>query len=368
MTVGDIQNFLFQWAPKQIAWERDNVGLQVADASARVRGILVALDVTEAVVEEARRKKTNLIISHHPLLFQAPLSITTQTSVNRCIRLLLANNIHACAAHTNLDFASGGTSFALAEALKLQNVEFLRTSYKVEQKIVTFVPEEHVDRVAEAMAKAGAGRIGNYEHCSFRMEGIGTFKGNERSHPAVGKKLQKERTQEVRLEMIARRWDISGIVQAMKAAHPYEEVAYDIYPLDNECGDVGMGVIGRLDRPQQLRSFLGTIKRALKIPALRCAGTLHGMVRTVAACGGSGSELINAAIERGADAFITADIRYHTFHEAGDRIALIDAGHYETEQPVVHAVVRRLQREVRHARQRIPVFAARTRTNPITYV
>ena len=365
MKVRDIHQIISDWAPPAIAWDRDNVGLQCGDVDANVRGILIGLDPTEAIIEEARRKGANLIVTHHPLLFKAQRSITPATAEGRCVAALLRHRVALYSAHTNLDFTRDGTSFALAELLGLKDVGFLERPYRIQKKIVTFVPAKDADAVASAMAAAGAGRIGNYGDCSFRSEGAGTFRGNQTSRPTVGSRGRLERVSEVRLEMIAPEWAVEAVVHAMKRAHPYEEVAYDLYPLENRSTDFGMGVIGILPRPVRLALYLAQVKRALASPALRWTGDPRHVVRRVAACGGSGGDLLNSAIGAGADVFVTADLKYHAFHDARGRIALVDAGHYETEQPVVGVLVRRLQKEVRSRGVRIPIFAASRSTNPV---
>ncbi len=367
MTVNDVHRLISSWAPPDIAWEKDNIGLQIGDMNAAVKGILVSLDVTPNVVAEAARRKANLIVSHHPLLFRPPRSITTQDEVGRCIRALVERNINLYAAHTNLDFTRGGTSFAIAEALELQNVEFLHTTYRVQKKIVTFVPEQHVDAVRNAMAMAGAGVIGNYDHCSFGTAGRGSFRGNENTSPAIGAKGRLENTTEIRLEMVVNQWDVPKVVTALREAHPYEEVAYDLYPLDNVSSEFGMGIVGTLKRPMRVRAFLEFVKKRLKVGGLRRGGSNNTMIRSVAACGGSGAELADAAVARGADAFITADVKYHDFHHAHGNILLIDAGHYETERPVVDAVVKRLKHEFHAKGITLPVAATHITTNPVSY-
>ena len=368
MTVKDIQDIIEQWAPKAIAWEKDNVGLQIGDPAIELTGILVALDATERTIAETKRRHANLLVSHHPLLFKPIHSVTPRNDTGRCVGALIRERIALYSAHTNLDFTRGGTSFALAEALGLRDVGFLVKSYQIQKKIVTFVPPDHVKSLMQAMAEAGAGRIGNYEFCSFRTEGKGTFKGNESSHPSAGKRGVLEEVNEVRLEMLASEWDVPRVVDAMKRAHPYEEVAFDVFPTQNVSDDYGMGIVGELERPMELGALLALVKKALGIRALRHSSGPGRKVRRVAACGGSGSDLTDEAVKRGCDVFITADVKYHKFHDADGRIVLIDAGHYETEFPVVHALVRRLKQELRRSRARVPVFATRSSTNPIVYV
>jgi dinuclear metal center YbgI/SA1388 family protein len=367
VTVRGIQEIMEAWAPLDIAWERDNVGLQTGDPDARVRGIVVALDVTEGIVTEAVRRGANLIVSHHPLLFRPLRSVTTDTGQGRCIGALVRRRVALYSAHTNLDFTRGGTSFALAEALGVTTEGFLRTPFRLQTKIVTFVPPSHADSVASAMAAAGAGVIGEYTQCSFRGEGSGTFRGGAGSHPAAGRRGILEHEKEIRLEMVAPRRAVRSVVRAMTEAHPYEEVAYDVYALENTAGDYGMGTIGTLRRTVPLPTFLAMVRRNLNTPAIRWSGDPRIPVHRVALCGGSGSELLGDAIASGAEAFVTADVRYHSYHEAEGRIALVDAGHYETEIPVVAAIADRLRRETRGRGERIPVHAASGSTNPVRW-
>lgn len=365
MTVRDIQKFMEAWAPPDIAWERDNVGLQTGDPGTRIRGILVALDVTEGIAAEAARRGANLIVSHHPLLFHPLRTVTTGTSRERTLAALIRNGIALYSAHTNLDFTRGGTSFALAEALGVSVEGFLKSPFRLHDKIVTFVPPSHADRVARAMAEAGGGKIGEYENCSFRTEGRGTFRGTGNARPAVGRKGVPQEVEEVRLEMAAPHRAAGKVVRAMIGAHPYEEVAYDVYPLGNTSAEYGMGTVGTLGRSVPLRQFLASVRTALGAPALRWTGNPRSSVRKVALCGGSGSELLDDAIRAGADVFVTADVRYHTYQEAEGSIALVDAGHYETEIPVVASVVARLRREIQSRGRRIAVRAASQSTNPV---
>lgn len=368
MKVRDIERLIEAWAPPGIAWERDNVGLQCGDPDAEVRRILVALDVTEGVVAEARRRKANLLVSHHPLLFRPVQKVHPGTQVGRCLRALIASDIALLSAHTNLDFTHGGTSFALGDALGIEDIEFLRRPYRTQKKIVTFVPASHVDSVADAMAAAGAGNIGNYEHCSFRVAGTGTFQGNAFSHPAVGQRSVREQVPEVRLEMVAQEWDVERVVRSMINAHPYEEVAYDVIASEAAVPAYGMGVVGSLPRAVRPESFIRTVKKALGVPCVRCTPFVADRVQRIAACGGSGADLLDEAIRHEADVFVTADVKYHAFQEARGRIVLVDAGHWETEFPVVRVLAGRLYQEVRGRADGVPVSVATTPTNPVMSV
>lgn len=367
MNVDQVVRFFDHWAPPAISWERDNVGIQVGNPGERVRGILVALDATESVIEEARKRKTNLIISHHPLLFHPLRSVTDGDPVGKRVRELVRSKITLFSAHTNLDFTRRGTSFALAEALKLQQPDFLVKSYSIDRKIVTFVPAESVENVASAMAAAGAGRIGNYEQCSFRSTGTGTFRGNAASTPRVGRNESLENVAEIRLEMIAPEWKLPAVLKALKESHPYEEAAFDIYQLGNKSNEYGMGVVGELKTGMTVSRFLDHVRKALHVPFVRYSAIREKRVRTVAVCGGSGSELLGAAISAGADAYVTADVKYHQFEAAENRIALVDAGHYETEVPVLDWIVTGLKHMLSESDETVPVHRSRSGLNPVHY-
>jgi dinuclear metal center YbgI/SA1388 family protein len=367
ITFSDIQRIIETWAPKNIAWERDNIGLQVGSPKSRATRILACLDVTERIIHEASTRSANLIISHHPLLFRPLRNVDTQEHTGRCLDLLVRSGIGLFSAHTNLDFAHGGTSFALAKKLHLVRTDFLSKNYRLSKKIVTFVPESHVERVAAAMGSAGAGRIGNYQSCSFRSQGTGTFQGDKYSNPQIGRKEQLEHVLEVRLEMITEEPDISSVVNALKQVHPYEEIAYDIYPLENASHGFGMGVIGDLPKPMSVRQFILHTKQRLRTRSIRHTPFSAKRIRRVAVCGGSGTELTAEAIRQEADAFVTADVKYHNFQDALGRILLIDAGHYETERPVIDVLVKKLTEEFERGGISIPIVAARTSSNPIVY-
>lgn len=364
MRVQDFVDILAEWAPPWTAWERDNVGLQVGDANKRVSRVLVTLDVTPAVVRQAVRSKTDLIISHHPLLFRSPRSITADDRLGGILLQLIEHQVAVLSAHTNLDFARGGVSFALAQQLELKNIQFLSPLQEQMLKIAVFVPPAHVDKVSEAMAQAGGGIIGEYSHCSFRLRGTGTFRGSEAANPYLGKAGQLETVDEVRLEMIAPRAQSAAILRAMRSAHPYEEVAYDVYPLLNDDPNHGMGAIGDLTREMTLKAFLSFTKKQLRAASLRYCGTLDTTVRRVAVCGGSGSELLTDAVRQKADAFVTADVRYHAFHDANEQIALIDAGHWETEHVVLKPMAKRLLKAIRQGKANVDV-RIQNATNPI---
>ncbi|MFH0989079.1 MAG: Nif3-like dinuclear metal center hexameric protein [bacterium] len=367
MNVADIENIIDQWSPSWTAWERDNSGLQIGNRSRRVTRILLALDVSESIIKEAISKNVQLIITHHPLFFRHPAAITSANSTGRLALLLAEHKIALLAVHTNLDFTKNGVSFSLAKTLGLTKIQFLTPLKETLAKIVVFAPEDHVETVANAMATCGAGLIGNYSSCSFRTNGVGTFLGSDESNPHLGQSNQLEQVHEIRLEMIAPRARVGNIIAAMKSVHPYEEVAYDIYPLDNPNPNYGMGAIGELQKSIGLTDFLSRAKRALQAEGVRYSGNLQQQIRSIAVCGGSGSELLEDAIRARADIFLTADIKYHTFQAADQRIALVDSGHWETERIILPVLAKHLRRAFQQSRVSIQLMITKKITNPIHY-
>ncbi|MEL6772425.1 MAG: Nif3-like dinuclear metal center hexameric protein [Bacteroidota bacterium] len=337
-TVSDIAAALEAWAPRGMAADFDNVGLLVGDAAREVSGVLVALDLTPAVVSEAQKQGAELIVTHHPLLFKPQRRVVASDPVGALVLRLAESGIAYYAAHTNLDAAPAGVSFALAEQLGVRDGRMLVPQDDALVKLVTFVPNDAAEAVHAAMAEAGAGRIGDYEACAFTSSGRGYFRPTERANPAIGTAGGPlEAVDEVRLEVEVMRWDLGRVVAALKAAHPYEEVAYDVFALEKPATRAGYGVIGTLPTPIPLADFLAIVRARLNAGALRYAGDDTAMVSKVAVCGGSGSRFISHALRAGADAYVTADVTYHTFFDVLDlegtpTMALIDAGHYETER------------------------------------
>ena len=355
------------WAPKEIAWQKDNVGLQIGDADKKVKNILLCLEVDDKVIDEAVKKKCNFIISHHPLIFTPLKRITpANDTTSRLIQKLIKNDITVYSAHTNLDYTTDGVSFQLAEKLELKNIGFLVKLKSNQYKVIVFVPEKECDTVADAMFKAGAGAIGEYSSCSFRIGGIGTFRGSEKTKPRPGSKEKFESFQELKLEMIVERWNLDSVLSALKKSHPYEQPAFDIYPLDNENLNYGVGAVGELDREFHLNEFLNHVSHKLVVKNFRYVKGTKNKIKKVAVCGGSGSEYLKNALSYKCDAFITADIKYHTFRDAEDAILLVDAGHYETEIFSLNEIKKRimtLQDPVSESK----VYMYSGSTNPINF-
>ncbi len=374
MTVIEIIKYLEMWAPKEIAWEKDNVGLQVGDPNIKIKNILLSLDLKEEVIESAIKENCNLIISHHPLLFYPIKNLDFSKSIiAKMIEKLIKNNISLYSAHTNLDFTKNGVSYQLAKRLTLKNIRFLKNLSQNQFKLVVFTPASHIDKVAEAIHQSGGGIIGEYSQCSFRTTGTGTFKGSNDSNPSIGKKRVVEFVEEIKLEVLVDKWKLNDVISLMKKAHPYEEVAYDIFPLQNDNINFGIGAIGELNEVMNTNDFLSFISSKLKTSGLRYTKGRKNKINKVAVCGGSCGELLNEAIKQGAEAFITADLKYHTFQDAEGKILLIDAGHYETEVPVLDEIKSRLEnllivrKDSHREDKKIKILKFKGSTNPIVF-
>ncbi len=365
MKTVDLISYIENWAPPGAAWDRDNIGLQVGSSKTDIKNVLLALEVTEAVVNEAIKKKCNFIFTHHPFIFNKLSRINTSGAKGKIIELLIKNNITLFSAHTNLDFSEGGVSFRLAAKLGLKNTRYLANEKGNQFKVVVFLPKADLEKVSAAVFEAGGGIIGNYTHCSYRSEGTGSFRGNEKSEPVIGKKEKIEFVEEIKLETLVHSWKLKEVLNAVRKAHPYEEPAIDVYPLENENVNYGYGVLGELDSPESVSEFLSRVSKALKTPALKYCKGKSAKIKTVAVCGGSGADLIPAAIGARADAYVTADIKYHTFQDAENKIYLIDAGHYETEVVVLDEVKKRLEKFVKENKANVKIYKFKNSTNPV---
>lgn len=352
-----------QWIPSDIAWDKDNTGLQLGDPKQNIQKVLIALDFTEPVLDQAIQQHCNLIITHHPFIFKPISSINFQKPSGQLISKAIKNNISVYTAHTNLDFVLGGVSTVLAEKLGLQNITFLKPHEGFQRKIVVFVPQSHIQSVMDALTTAGAGTIGNYDACSFQINGRGTFRGNEHSNPTVGKSLQTETVDEVRLEMVYPKWKERAVLDALRSSHPYEEIAYDLYPLLNPLKSFGFGAKGQLSKKIKLSDWLVFVKKELNAQQIRYSGELNQEIETVAVCGGSCSELIGMAKSSGVDCFVTSDLKYHAFFESDHSFSLIDAGHYETETITMNA----LQKHLEKTFTSIEFKLTTVNTNPVAF-
>ena len=332
MLIKEIIKKVEEFIPKQIEWEKDNTGLQVGDPNQDVKKVLFCLELTKEVLQEAKEKYCELIVTHHPFFFKPVKKIDLQSYQGNLLKTIIESNISIYSAHTNFDQYKKGVSYALAYRLGLKNSHPLENKNEFLCKIITFVPIEYSEKVAEALSKAGAGSLGDYSDCSFRTEGIGTFKGSDNSNPFLGKKGTLEKVNEIKIEMIFPVWKEREIVSALVDSHPYEEPAYDIIALKNNMKEFGYGMVGELESEIDAIQFITKIKEILKVPFVKASGNLQKKIKKVALLGGSGGNYITMAILHKADIFITADLSYHSFFEAGNDIIIVDAGHYETER------------------------------------
>ena len=364
MQVKEIISFIESLAPTAYQESYDNSGLSIGSPDSEVNSVLITLDVTEAVVDEAIGLKTDMIISHHPLIFSGLKRITGKSETERCVIKAIKNNIVIYAAHTNLDSVHGGVNSKICEKLGLKNCRVLSPAEGQLKKLVTFVPVADLEKVQNAVFEAGAGNIGNYDSCGFSTNGTGTFRGNELSNPYVGEKGKIHCEGEARFETIFPKHLQNKIISALLKAHPYEEVAYDIYPLDNLNPQVGIGMIGELDQATDEGDFLHSVKNIFGCAVVRHTNFLQKKLKKVAITGGSGSAYLRAAIAANADVFITGDFKYHQFFEAENKILVADIGHFESEQFTKELFYELLTKK-------FPKFAVRlseVKTNPVNYL
>jgi len=364
MKVRELGQYLEEVFPLDYQEEYDNAGLQVGDPAQEVTGILIAVDISEQVVDEALQKGANFILTHHPLIFHGIKRIIEESYSGHLLTKIIRNKINVYACHTNVDNLKYGLNARLAEKIGLTNPVILVPQANRLRKLVTFVPDSYADQVRGALFEAGAGQIGAYDQCSFNADGSGTFRALENTHPFVGERFIPHTEPEVRIETIFPVHLQSKVLNALIRAHPYEEVAFDVYPLDNVTPNAGAGMIGDLREPLDEHAFLLSVKDKLGIPMLRHTALTGRMIKKVAVCGGSGSFLIQPAKAASADAFVTADVRYHQFFDTEGKILLVDAGHFETE-----AFVKELFHDI--LMKKFPTFAVHfsaINTNPVNYL
>jgi dinuclear metal center YbgI/SA1388 family protein len=364
MKLKDLCIYLDSVVPLSFQEGYDNSGLQIGQADAEISSVLVTLDVTEEVVDEAIAAGCNLIISHHPLIFIGIKNLTGNSFTEKIILKAVKNNIAIYSSHTNLDMSDRGVSRKMADKLKLENIKVLSPLQNSLLKLVTFIPVSYLEKVRDALFIAGAGTIGNYDQCGFTAEGAGSFRGNSKTKPFVGEKERIHFEKEIRFETVLFSHLKEKVIIALLETHPYEEVAYDIYHLENDNVEVGLGCIGEFVESMTEVDFLNFVSSVFSAEGVRYSKLSGRKIRRVALCGGSGSSLIKLAISSGADAFITADIKYHNFFDAENRILLVDTGHFESEKFSTEILYDLIIKK-------FPKFAVRfseTNTNPINYL
>jgi len=364
MKASAIISFLEQIAPPSLQESYDNSGLIVGHSNTEVNSVLISLDCTEDVVEEAIQLGCNMIVSHHPIVFSGLKRFNGHSYVERTVMKAIRHDILIYAIHTNLDHVLDGVNGRIAQRLGLANTRILAPKKEQLAKLVTFAPVAHAEAVRQALFDAGAGHIGNYDQCSFNISGQGTFRANDGADPFVGTIGQRHTEDETRIEVILPTFASSRIIKALKAAHPYEEVAHDLYPLLNAWEQVGAGLIGDLPEPIDALEFLHSLKTSLNTACVRYTLPHKHHVQRIALCGGSGSFLLSNAKAAKADVLITADYKYHQFFDAENTIIIADIGHYESEQFTMQLLADRLA-------DNFPKFAThltRVNTNPINYL
>jgi len=364
MTIRDITNHLEELAPLTYAEDFDNVGLLIGNYSTKVTGVLVTLDTLESVVDEAIAKKCNLIVSFHPIIFSGLKKLNGDNYVERVVLKAIKNDIAIYAIHTALDNSFQGVSAKMAEVLGLANTRVLLPKQGFIKKLTTYVPKKDAENVRMALFNAGAGAIGNYNNCSFNMDGVGTYKGNENSNPTIGKKGKLHTENETFISVVFETHLEKKLLNTLFKVHPYEEVAYDIVTTDNKHQHIGMGMLGELTSPMIAPQFLSFVKEKFHLQCIRHSKLLDKTIKKVAVLGGSGSFAIEAAKSSGADIYISADFKYHEFYKAENQLILADIGHYESEQFTKNHLVDYLTNKFRN----FAIILSEKNTNPINYL
>ena len=362
-TIQDVTSFLEDMAPRSLQESYDNTGLLTGSADRACEGVLVSLDVTEAVVQEAVDRKANLVVAHHPLIFKGLKRVDPAHPVGRTLIAAIRNDIAVYALHTNLDNVLPGVNGALAERLGISALRVLKPMEGRLRKLHCYVPAAFLEAVRDALFGAGAGHIGRYHGCSFFSPGTGTFTAGEGAQPFVGEMGRPHEEAEQKLEVVFPAHLEGRVVRAMREAHPYEEVAYDVMRLENPLDTVGAGLLGELPLEMPESDFLDRVKSACGIPCLRHSRPTGRLVRKVALCGGAGGFLLPDALRSGADAFLTADLKYHDFFEPDGRMLLVDMGHGEVESFMVDTVCDTLKKKF----HTFAVLKSAERTNPVHY-
>lgn len=362
MIVKDVTKYLEKIAPLHLQESYDNSGLQVGDYKSEVKGVLVSLDVTLEVIDDAIKQQCNLIVAHHPVIFGEIKNVTKSSLTGSIVFKAIKNNINIYAIHTNLDNVPNGVNSKIAEVIGLKRKKILLPKENL-LKLVVFVPESHSDKVSQALFSSGAGNIGNYKNCVFSSTGEGSFLPISGSNPYKGKEGSLEKVKEEKLEFIFPEYLLSDIIQSMNIAHPYEEVAYDIFKLQNSS-NTGSGLIGVLEKPIEELEFLKLIKKKFHAAGLRHTKLINRPIKKVAICGGSGSFLLKNAMLENADIFITSDYKYHQFFEAENKILIADIGHYESEQFTIDLISEFLMKKFTNFAIRLTTV----NTNPINYL
>lgn len=364
MKIKEILAVLEEMAPLAYAEDFDNVGLLVGNAETETTGVLVCHDALEGVIEEALAKNCNLVVCFHPILFSGIKKITGKNYVERAILKAIKNDIAIYAVHTALDNHSAGVNKIFCDALGLTNTKVLIPKQNFIQKLTTYTVPENAAKVLQALFSAGAGTIGNYDNCSYMSNGTGTFRGNHDSHPVIGERNELVETAEIKIEVTFEKHLQSRVLKALFENHIYEEVAYEIYDLQNQHQNIGLGMIGELASEMDEKDFLFFVKDKMIANGIRHSAYTGKKIKKVAVLGGSGSFAIKNAIQAGADAFLTADLKYHQFYEAENRLLLADIGHFESERYTKNYIVDYLRKKILN----FAIILSEENTNPVKYL
>ena len=364
MKIKDITNCIEKIAPLNYAENFDNVGLLIGNYNTVVTGVLVTLDTLETIVDEAIENNCNLIVSFHPIIFSGLKKLNGNNYVERVVLKAIKNNIAIYAMHTALDNSNNGVNAKICDVLKLKNKEILIPQKNTIKKLTTYAPTKNAEEVRNALFKAGAGTIGNYSKCSFNTEGYGTYEANEKANPTIGEQGKQHTENETFISVIFEKHKEQKLLQSLFNAHPYEEVAYDIVSLENVNQDIGMGMIGELETEISETVFLNQLKKTMNTNCIRHSKLLEKPIKKVAVLGGSGSFAIKNAIHKGADIYITADVKYHEFYQAENKLVIADIGHYESEQFTKNLLVDILTKKFPN----FAIILSKKNTNPIYYL
>ncbi len=364
MKIKEIITVLEEMAPLAYAEDFDNVGLLVDNENENATGILVCHDALESVIDEAIAKKCNLIVCFHPIIFSGMKKIIGKNYVERVVLKAIKNDIAIYAVHTALDNHKNGVNKIFCDALGLENTKILIPKTNFIQKLITYTIPENAEQVRNALFGAGAGKIGNYEDCSFNSQGIGTYMGNENSNPEIGERFEFVETQEIKIEVTFEKHLQGKVLQALFKSHVYEEVAYEMYDLQNQHQNIGLGMVGELMNPLSEFDFLHMVKTKMQCGVIRHTTLLGKPIKKVAVLGGSGSFAIKNAIQAGADVFLTSDLKYHNFYEAENKIVIADIGHFESERYTKNYIVDYLKEKITN----FAIVLSEENTNPVKYI
>jgi dinuclear metal center YbgI/SA1388 family protein len=364
MKIKEILSVLEEMAPLAYAEDFDNVGLLVGNQDSEATGVLVCHDALENVIDEAIAKKCNLVVCFHPILFSGLKKITGKNYVERSVIKAIKNDIAIYAVHTALDNHMNGVNKIFCDALGLTNTKILIPKQNFIRKLVTYTIPENAEEVRNALFDAGAGNIGNYENCSFNSKGIGTYMGNEHSNPAIGERFEFVQGDEIKIEVTFEKYLQNKILKTLFSHHVYEEVAYEIYDLQNQNQNIGLGMIGELPTPMDEKEFLLLVKEKMQSDGIRHSHFMGKPIKKVAVLGGSGSYAIKNALMAGADAFLTADLKYHQFYEAENKLLLADIGHFESERYTKNYIVDYLRKKILN----FAIILSEENTNPVKYL